>query len=57
MVSSKKKESDDTIIVTEVTQGRVDAVLVGRSPIILHRMSEKAKRELLFPRDTSYGAP
>src|SRR5688572_5130381 len=45
----KAKEKDETIVVTEVHEGRVDAVLVGRSPLLLHRMSEKAKRELLFP--------
>lgn len=45
----KTKEKDDTIIVTEVTEGSVDAVIVGRSPLLLHRMAEKAKRELLLP--------
>jgi hypothetical protein len=46
---TKKQEKDETIIVTEVHEGRVDAVLVGRSPLLLNRMAEKAKRELLFP--------
>lgn len=45
----KAKEKDDSIIVTEVMEGRLDAVLVGRSPLLLHRMAEKAKRELLMP--------
>lgn len=46
---TKTKPKDETIVVTEVTEGRVDAVLVGRSPLVLNRMSEKAKRQLLFP--------
>lgn len=46
---AKAKEKDDTIVVTEVHEGRVEAVLVGRSPLLLHRMAEKAKRELLMP--------
>lgn len=45
----KAKEKDETIVVTEVHEGRVEAVLVGRSPLLLHRMAEKAKRDLLFP--------
>src|SRR5689334_15123481 len=45
----KSKENDETIVVTEVSEGRIDAVLVGRSPLILNRMAEKAKRQLLFP--------
>lgn len=44
-----KKEKDDSIVITEVFEGRVDAVIVGRSPLVLNRMSEKAKRQLLFP--------
>lgn len=46
---ARLKEKDDTIVVTEVMEGSVDAVLVGRSPLVLNRMSEKAKRQLLFP--------
>lgn len=46
---AKLKEKDDTIVVTEVMEGSVDAVIVGRSPLVLNRMSEKAKRQLLFP--------
>lgn len=45
----KTKEKDDALVITEVSEGRVDVVLVGRSPLLLHRMAEKAKRELLLP--------
>lgn len=38
------------IYVREVTQGVADFYLVGTSPLICNRMSEKAKRELLLPR-------
>lgn len=44
---AKLKEKDDTIVVTEVMEGSVDAVLVGRSPLVFNRMSEKAKRRAL----------
>lgn len=46
---AKTKENDDIIVVTEVMKGSVDAVLVGESPLVLNRMSEKAKRILLLP--------
>lgn len=43
-----KKET--TIDVVEFNTGRIDFCLLGRTPIILNRMSEKAKHELLFPK-------
>lgn len=46
---TKIKEKDETIVVAEVQQGRVNAVLVGRTPLLLHRMAQKAWRELLLP--------
>jgi len=39
-----------TIEIQEVKQGTLDIFLVGTSPLLLNRMSEKAKRELLIPR-------
>lgn len=41
---------DSEIYVKEVTQGVADFYIVGTSPLICNRMSEKAKRELLMPK-------
>lgn len=45
----KAKEKDDTLVVTEVHRGAFEAVLLGTSPLLLHRLAEKARRELLLP--------
>lgn len=39
-----------TIEVQEMSTNRVEFCILGRTPIILNRMSEKAKYELLFPK-------
>lgn len=44
------KSGDSEIYVKEVTQGVADFYIVGDSPIICNRMSEKAKHELLMPK-------
>jgi len=36
--------------VLKVTRGQFDCCIVGTSPLILNRMSEKSKRELLMPK-------
>lgn len=43
------KKKDDLIEVLKVARGSLTYCLRGTSPLILHRMSEKAKRELLLP--------
>ena len=45
----KKSESREVQIV-QVAKGQVDFCILGTSPIVLNRMSEKARRELLLPR-------
>lgn len=46
-----KKPTDDTAIdVLEITKGRITFCVLGASPLVFNRMSEKAKRELLMPR-------
>lgn len=47
-MATKKDQTE--ISVMEVTQQRVDYCVIGKTPIILNRMSEKAKNELLFPK-------
>lgn len=44
-----KKETADLQIV-EVERGQIDYCILGRTPLILNRMSEKAMHELLFPK-------
>lgn len=46
----KAQKQDASIIVTRVEESSLEVVLVGKSPLILNRMSEKAKHELLFPK-------
>lgn len=43
-----KKEA--TMEVQEIATNRVEFCILGRTPLILNRMSEKAKYELLFPK-------
>lgn len=47
-MATKVKET--SIDVLEVTRSRMEFCVLGTSPLILNRMSEKAKRELLLPR-------
>ena len=44
------KPTQTSIELTEFKSGRVDFCLVGLTPIILNRLSEKAKRELFMPK-------
>lgn len=48
-----KKQNDTEVSVIQFTQQRARFKLVGVSPIILYRMSQKAKRELLMPKGRS----
>lgn len=41
--------TEETIDIIEVKSGHSDICLVGTSPLICNRMSEKARRELLLP--------
>lgn len=45
-----KTKQDATISVLEINQGEIEFLIKGSSPIIFHRMSEKVKHELLFPK-------
>ena len=45
-----QKTVEQEISVLEVSQGRVEFCVLGSTPLILNRMSEKAKRELLLPK-------
>lgn len=45
-----KKQDAGEISIIEVQQGRFEVCILGKTPLILNRMSEKAARELLLPR-------
>lgn len=50
MVKEKTKKDDGgEIVVTRMEEGIISLVLLGRTPLIINRLSEKAKHELLFP--------
>jgi hypothetical protein len=50
MAVRKNTSREDVSEILQVTQGQFDCCLLGTSPMILNRMSEKAKHELLMPR-------
>jgi hypothetical protein len=45
-----KTKDENEVFVMEVMQGAMDFCVIGTSPIICNRMSEKAQRELLMPK-------
>jgi hypothetical protein len=47
---AKSVQTSSEVYVMEVMQGAMDFCVIGTSPIILNRMSEKAQRELLLPK-------
>ena len=51
-MAAKKSTSPDTEItdILKVSTGSVECCIVGTSPLVLNRMSEKAKHELLMPK-------
>ena len=48
-----KKNAPEEIEILRVSRERVEFCIVGNTPLILHRLSEKAKRELLLPKKKS----
>ena len=45
-----KKTVNAEVSIMEIAQGEIEFCIKGSSPLIYHRMGEKAKRELLFPK-------
>lgn len=45
-----KSSKDSTIDILKLEEGRLDFYLLGVTPIILNRLSEKVQRELLLPK-------
>ena len=50
MAAKKNTPKEEVAEVLEVSQGKIDCYVIGTSPLVLNRMSEKAKRELLMPK-------
>lgn len=50
MGNKKKDGQEKSVLVVRAEEAIFNAVLVGRSPLVINRMSEKAKHELLWPR-------
>lgn len=49
-MAKAKANTSDSVDILQVERGHIDVCVLGTSPIILNRMSEKAKRELLMPK-------
>lgn len=45
----KPKEKSAEVVIQEIRTGKIDICVVGKTPLICNRMSEKAWRELLLP--------
>lgn len=50
MAKAKSDKQAETIEVLEVKRGRIEVCILGTSPLIMNRMSEKAARTLLLPK-------
>jgi hypothetical protein len=50
MAMKQKGAPSKEISVLRITQSRIEFCILGKTPLILHRLSEKAKRELLMPK-------
>lgn len=50
MVKSKSTKDSTSVDIVQVETGTLEVCVLGTSPIVLNRMSEKAARELLMPR-------
>lgn len=51
-MAAKKKEEASELIVNKLDVQRADLYLLGSTPLIYNRVSEKSKHELLMPRST-----
>lgn len=45
-----KKDDAPQIVIQSLQSEVVEAAVVGLSPLIVHRMAEKARQELLLPK-------
>lgn len=50
MANHKIIDKTEALVISEVEFGEAEFCLLGRSPFIFHRMSEKARQSLLYPR-------
>lgn len=56
MATNKKADDSKELHVIQVKESLLRVYIVGRTPLIINRLSEKTKRELLYPRGRKTGA-
>jgi len=49
-MATRKAETSSEIQVIEVVKGQIDFCILGTSPLIMNRMSQKVWHELLAPK-------
>jgi hypothetical protein len=49
-MAKKQTNEDNVIVTTHIEEGQLGCWLVGKTPIVLNRLAEKAKHELLLPK-------
>ncbi|WP_233872386.1 hypothetical protein [Paraburkholderia adhaesiva] len=47
--STKKQDAPQTLDILRIQRGELTVAILGRTPLIMNRLSEKAKQQLLFP--------
>lgn len=50
MAKAGKNDSGEALNILELQTGCLEVCILGQTPLVYHRMAEKAKRELLMPR-------
>lgn len=49
VAQAKKSSSDEAISILKITEGAITFCVLGKTPLILHRLAKKAQNELLLP--------
>ena len=50
MATKKQDRKEEPIEIVEINTGEIEIYVVGKTPLICNRLSEKARRELLLPK-------
>jgi hypothetical protein len=56
MANKKNDSNGETIVVSEIKEGIVDLVLLGKTPLIAHCLSIKTQEDILFPKQKKTSA-
>jgi len=49
MARNEKKDASASLDILKIQRGEFTVAIIGRTPLIMNRLSEKAKQQLLFP--------